>query len=369
MVFIISDISKSLGLEWVLYKLKSKFRINVILINCNNTPFEIWLNNNQINSFSLTYRNKYLDFIPTILKILFILFNLKPKIVHCHLRKASLLGLIASSLLFIKKRIYTRHHGRESCIEITESLIDKLVFSLATDIISISNEIKDMTLEHTNISKHKVKTIHHGFNLSYFNQSSTNKFNKIKKKYNLKKNYFTIGAISRIVEGKNVDKIIDAFILYKINFNPKSILVIANVDQNSAYAKKVLNKLKCLSRNDYRLIRFEEDIFNLYNCFDLFIHIPKGGGYEAFGQTFIESMLSKVPTIFSRSGIANEICKNRVNTYFCNPENIFDILKGIKFYHYKFKNTKLITENAYNKVKREFELNNHISKLLKIYNK
>ena len=101
----------------------------------------------------------------------------------------------------------------------------------------------------------------------------------------------------------------------------------------------------------------------------MFIHIPKGGGYEAFGQTFIESMLSKVPTIFSRSGIANEICKNRVNTYFCNPENIFDILKGIKFYHYKFKNTKLITENAYNKVKREFELNNHISKLLKIYNK
>ena len=46
MIFIISDISKSLGLEWVLYKLKNKFKINVILINCKETSFENWLKNN-----------------------------------------------------------------------------------------------------------------------------------------------------------------------------------------------------------------------------------------------------------------------------------------------------------------------------------
>ena len=45
---------------------------------------------------------------------MFFLLKWKPKIVHCHLRKASLIGLIGSYILRIKKRIYTRHHGVES---------------------------------------------------------------------------------------------------------------------------------------------------------------------------------------------------------------------------------------------------------------
>ena len=287
---------------------------------------------------------------------------------HCHLRKASIIGLLASYILQIKKRVYTRHHGIESQGEILESFIDKIVFWLATDIIAISNEIKNITLSSNKTKSKKISTIYHGFNLNYFKNNSRN-LKLVKRKYKIGENQFVIGAISRLVYWKNVDKVIDAFLLFKKYFNNKSILLLANIDKNGVNAKKVLKKLNCLTPEDYRLIEFEEDVYSLYKLFDIFIHIPKKGGYEAFGQTFIESMLSNTPTIFSETGIAKEICKTRVNTYFCNPENLFDILKGIKFYYLKKNRIKLTTINARNSVKYKFNLNEHILKLMEVYNK
>tara|TARA_A100001011_G_scaffold393355_1_gene483002 strand:- start:1377 stop:2486 length:1110 start_codon:yes stop_codon:yes gene_type:complete len=367
-IYIISDVKKSLGLEWIITKVKKDFKLRIILINSKNSSFEKWIIKNKIQYINLNYKKKYIDFIPVLLSIILYLIKNRTKYVHCHLRKASLLGLIASYLLRIKKRVYTRHHGIESDNVRFEKVLDKIVFYLATDIIAISEEMKSLTIDNNKFIKKKVTKIHHGFNLDYFKSTKLNNFEKIFRKYKLKKNYYIIGVISRIVYWKNVDKIIDAFIIYKKYHNPKSILVLANVKQNNDYSKTVINKLKCLNKNDYRIIEFEEDILSLYRCFDLFIHVPKPGAYEAFGQTYIESMLSKVPTIFSKSGIANEICKNRINTYFCNPNNIYSIVDGINFHEKKRINSSLIAKNAYFRAKYKFNLDDHFSKLYQTYN-
>ncbi len=367
MIYIISDVKKSLGLEWILTKVKKDFKLHIILINSENSSFEKWIIKKKIPYINLNYRNKFIDFIPVLLSIILYLIKNRTKIVHCHLRKASLLGLIASYLLRVKKRVYTRHHGIESNNIKSERILDKIVFFLATDIIAISDEIKFQTTFNNRFTKNKITKIHHGFNLDYFQSIKVSNDEKIFRKYRLKKNYYIIGVISRIVYWKNVDKIIDAFIIYKKYHNPKSILVLANVSKKDDYSKTVIKKLNCLNVNDYRIIEFEEEILSLYRCFDLFIHIPKLGAYEAFGQTYIESMLSKVPTIFSKTGIAKEICKNRVNTYFCNPNNTYSIVDGIKFHEKKKINSSLIAKNAYFRAKHKFNLDDHFTKLYQTY--
>lgn len=368
MIYIISDVKKSLGLEWVIKKIKLKYDLKIILINSKNSSFEKWLNLQDIYYINIDYKNKFLDFFPVLYSVLNFIVKNRSNHVHCHLRKASIIGLLASYILQIKKRVYTRHHGIESQGEILESFIDKIVFLFATDIITISNEIENITLSLNKTTSKKIKTIHHGFNLSYFKTNPKN-LKLIKRKYKIRENQFVIGAISRLVYWKNIDKVIDAFILFKKYFNNNSILLLANIEKNGFYAKKVLKKLNCLTPRDYRLIEFEEDVFSLYKLFDIFIHIPKKGGYEAFGQTFIESMLSNTPTIFSNTGIAKEIGKTRINTYFCNPENLFDILKAIKFYYLKKNRIKLTTINARNSIKYKFNLDEHILKLIEVYDK
>ena len=367
MVYIISDVKKSLGLEWIITILINKYSLKLILINCDNSSLEILAKKKRIPYIKINYKKKYIDFFPCLIRLIFILIKWKPKIVHCHLRKASLIGLIGSYILRIKKRIYTRHHGVESKNNKLEKILDKIVFYLATNIIAISEEIKLITISNHKFVSNKITKIHHGFNLNYVRDLKKNKVNSMIRKYKIKNNYYVIGVVSRLVDWKNVDKIIDAFFIYNNYYNPNSVLVLSNVKFETSYSKKILNKLKCLNKNSYRLIEFEEDIYSLYRCFDLFIHVPKLGGYEAFGQTYVEAMLSKVPTIFSKSGIAKEIGRDRVNTYFCNPEKIYSILKGMKYHSNLSKNSIRLVSSAYNLAIKKFSLDDHISSLNQLY--
>ena len=187
MVYIISDVKKSLGLEWIITILINKYSLKLILINCENSSLEILANKQKIPYIKINYKNKYMDFFPSLVILMLALFKWKPKIVHCHLRKASLIGLIGSFLLGIEKRVYTRHHGVESKNKKLENILDKLVFYLATNIIAISEEIKLITISNHKFVSNKIIKIHHGFNLNYARDLKKNKVNSLIRKYKIKK--------------------------------------------------------------------------------------------------------------------------------------------------------------------------------------
>ena len=75
----------------------------------------------------------------------------------------------------------------------------------------------------------------------------------------------------------------------------------------------------------------------------------------------------KFQLFFSKSGIAKEIGRDRVNTYFCNPEKIYSILKGMKYHSNSPKNSISIVSSAYNLALNKFSLDDHISSLNQLY--
>ena len=54
---------------------------------------------------------------------------------------------------------------------------------------------------------------------------------------------------------------------------------------------------------------------DLLKIFDIFIHIPKLGDKEAFGQTYVEALLLKTPCIFSNTGVAKEFTNHEQNIH------------------------------------------------------
>ena len=366
LVYIISDINKSLQLEWTLKNINKKLKLKVILINCKDSKLQFFLSKNRIEYQNIKFNKKYLDFLPAILKIILTLYNWNTSIIHCHLRKASILGLVAGYFLGIKQRVYTRHHGNQDANLFYEKLIDKVIFYISTDIVAISDVTKKLTIQNYQKSKKKITKIYHGFNLDYFKSTNQIKLNFFKKKYQINDKDFVVGVISRLEESKNISNIIESFAKFNRKYK-NSILILANINFNSAYGKKIQRKLNMIPKKNLRLIKFEEDIKNLYLCFDVFIHVPKSKNFEAFGQVYIEAMLFKIPSIFSESGILNEISNHLKNSFLCDPNNKNQIFKSLEYLKINDHKFKFLTINAYRLAVKKFSLHKHLEKLYRLY--
>lgn len=240
-----------------------------------------------------------------------IFIDLKPDIVHTHLVNASLAGLTAAKLCGIKKRVHTRHHSMECYLYYPHAVYyDKLVNLLSKKIVAVSQNVFDVLTKRDGTDPNKVTVIRHGFDLAGFKNDETTT-EEIKRLYGLDGRYPVVGAISRFVEGKGVQYIIPAFRLLAEKY-PQAKLVLANATgPYAAHLKSLLREN--LRESQYGLIEFEKRVFDLYKTFDVFLHVPVDPSFEAFGQTYVEALAMKVPSVFTLSGIAADFIKDKGN--------------------------------------------------------
>jgi glycosyltransferase involved in cell wall biosynthesis len=89
---------------------------------------------------------------------------------------------------------------------------------------------------------------------------------------------------------------------------------------------------------------------------------------EAFGQTYVEALASGIPSIFTRSGIAEEFIDHHKNAYvveFKNTDAIYDGLEKI-WSDGAYRNQ--LVEEGLKSVSPRFENEPTIVKLKKLYN-
>lgn len=309
--YIISDIDKAIAFEWIVKHIdKTKIKLSFILINCQNSYLINYLIEHKISVYNINCKNK-LSYLQAIFKCITFLKRLNTDIVHCHLVKANLIGLTAAKLIGIKTRIYTRHHSDFHHVYFPNAVKwDKYCNKIATKIVSISDIVTTILVNKENVSKEKIIKIWHGFDACSFNNPSDIEILKLKTKYNPQNKFPVIGVISRFTHWKGVQFIIPAYKKF-IETHPNALLLMFN--GIGEYENQIDKLLIELPNDSFEKIYFEQDITNLYGIFDVFIHVPINSTVEAFGQTYIESMLSGVPLIATKSGIGNEILIDNVN--------------------------------------------------------
>jgi glycosyltransferase involved in cell wall biosynthesis len=327
-VYIISDIEKSLGFEWTLDALNEKVTLSCVLIGKANTKLEAFLQSKKISAIVLN--SEEINAVGIWLRLFSILYARKPDVVHCHLWRATILGISVSWLLSVPKRIFTRHHALIHYLEIKSGRKwDVLCNHLATDIVAISNNIKSILIEKDGADPRKIHLIHHGFDLEYFKNVSSLDIEKLRSKYSIhpSKQWPVIGVVSRYLDWKGIQYIIPAFLRLQVKY-PKAHLVLANAKGN--YSIELRAMLRTLPDGSYTEIVFEECLAGLYRLFDLYVHAPINSQVEAFGQTYVESLASGVPSIFTLSGIASEFIRQGENALIANfaePASIYSNLE------------------------------------------
>ncbi|HEY5824264.1 MAG TPA: glycosyltransferase family 4 protein, partial [Cyclobacteriaceae bacterium] len=253
LIYIVSDIDKALAFEWTADQLKSLFALDFILIGKNNTVLEEYLQTQGINHYIITDK-EYPGHIRKWFKIIELIGKIKPDIVHTHLWRATLLGITASWLLSVNKRIFTRHHATLHYDQHPSGRKwDQLCNRLATDIVAVSENIKLILVERDKADPGKIQVIHHGFNLKEFIDVKDERVDSIRARYNISGQFPVIGIISRYTYWKGIQYSIEAFRQLKQQY-PQALLVLANA--RGEYKEEITKSLGALAKEDYREIEF-----------------------------------------------------------------------------------------------------------------
>jgi glycosyltransferase involved in cell wall biosynthesis len=361
--YIISDIDKALAFEWVAQYLdKSKFSLSFIIINPGPSHLETFLkeNNYKVKRVTCAGKQEWLKSIYTVFKIL---KKERPNIIHCHLLQANIIGLTAAWLAGIKMRVYTRHHSSFHHKYFPKGVWwDKLANKFSTHIIAISSIVKKILVEWEHVNSKKVVLIPHGFKLEEFDQVANARVSAFKERNNLPDGY-CVGVISRFTVLKGIQYIIPAFERF-LQEEPNAFLLMLNA--HGDYEEVIKELLQKLPSESYRLVKFEHDIAAAYKVMDVFIHVPIDKDAEAFGQIYVEALAAGVPSIFTRSGIANDFCYNEELAEWVDYKNEEQIYKSLR----KLTSDRLKRElviNAGKSFAQQFNLPVYIKRLEELY--
>jgi len=309
-VYVVSDVDKSLAFEWTAQQLSQRCDLVFILIGQQQTQLEQYLTNVNIPVYLIPDK-VYPGYVRKALRMRSIFKELKPDVVHTQLWRANLIGLSVAGFLRISKRIYTRHHAMIHYREYPQGLKwDKFCNWMATHIVAISENTKEILISLDKADPKKIRIVHHGFDLSYFENIDSDKLETLKSKYQTAGKYPVIGVISRYLFLKGIQDVIASFKLLLNDF-PSAHLVLANAVGDFEKEIKVL--LQSLPANSVTEIKFESDLATLYRLFDVFVHVPIDSQSEAFGQTYIEALACGIPSVFTLSGVAKEFIVHEQN--------------------------------------------------------
>lgn len=328
--YIISDIDKAVYFEETAIALRDKgLEPNFVLINCKNGALECFLDQHKFDFISLE-ASSLVKSRMQIIEVKNYLKKTHTTVVHCHLAFANWIGLWAAKWAGVKKRIYTRHSGEPLNINWKEKLIDKIQNRLATKIIAITQMIDDL-LEKQGVPKYKRQVIHHGFVLERFANPESAEVNRIKTSYNSENAFPIIGVNARWMEWKGIQFIIPAFKKLLKDY-PNAKLALFGASSTADYFHQINELLENIPEQNKLIVPFENNVFALYQLFDVYVHVPVNATCEAFGQTYVEALAAGIPSVFTLSGIAHEFIRDKENALvidYCDTHGVYNSIKTI----------------------------------------
>lgn len=340
LTYIVSDMSKMVALEWICdYRNKEQTNLSFIFLNKGDSEIEQFVKQRGYSFLRIPYSGKK-DLLSAIWKIYSFLRKNKTELVHCHLFDASIAGLFAALFTGVKKRIHTRHYATYHHVYFPKAVkYDRFINWLSTDIVAISQLVKNVLIEKENVPAEKVHLINHGFLIEEYDQVDANRIQAFKNKYGIISGDIVVGVVARYTMLKGIQHIIPAFVQLLRDY-PDAKLLIANSHGNDeVYLRSLLADIPLKNLIE---VKYERDMGALYKSLDVYVHVPIYDHIEAFGQTYVEALMAGIPSVFTLSGVAQEFIVHERNALVVPFEEAEPVYQSIK---------RLLEDNAlYNKL-------------------
>ncbi len=277
-------------------------------------------------------RNKF-D-ITVFFKLIKLLRNKKPHILHTYLFHANFVGRIAGwisciPIIISAVRVAEEERPHHLYLDmLTQWMVDKEV--------CVSKEVEKFMRTKAKISSSKLMTVYNGIDLSCFHSLQDEEKNKKREELSISKFNSVLGTIARLTTQKGLAYLLKAFQLI-LKSSPDCCLLIVGKGPQKQKLEKLSEELGITS--SVKFLGFREDAIGIINTMDVFI-LPSL--WEGMPNVILEAYALGKPVVATRVGGAEEIIKHGDTGFLVPPRDCKSLARSIK----------LLLENS--KIREEF---------------
>ncbi len=256
-----------------------------------------------------------------LLRITFFLLKSKPDVVVSSLYQADVLGMIAAKIVGVKKRILIQHDIVQFN-NLIRFVKKKFALKFSTQIVSISETVKNFLIKYFEVKSEKIITIYNGIDYKYFKKGM---------KLIPDLDAPVIGVIGRLEEIKGQIYVLKAMKILKDknNLSPTVLLAGDGALRGNLEKYVIENNL-----NNIKFLGSVDDVPDFLSKVDVIV-IPSLS--EGFGLVVLEGLVSGKAIIASDIEVMQELIKEKENGLLFESQNsnslaevLFEVLNNKK---------------------------------------
>ena len=233
----------------------------------------------------------------------------KIDILHCHLFKSQVFGLLLKTIWFRNIKLEFHEHGEIIENSTLYRWMLRFTQNKVSSFIAVSKAMKDFLIKKAKIKEGKITVLYNFVDVNKFNRENINwDIDEEKNKLNIKKDEFVVGFSGRLITRKGWKEFIEAAseILEKQN---KIKFLIVGDGPDRLKMLKLIESYKLKDKIYY--LGYTSDMLLFYSLIDCFV-LPSY--WEGLAMTQLEVLAMGIPLISSDGigmneiGIDNESC-------------------------------------------------------------
>lgn len=204
------------------------------------------------------------------------------------------------------------------------------IMTKGTKVVAVSKFVKEHIIKNYSIAEDKIRVIHRGVDLQYFDphKLDTNALIKFKEKYNIGPKVPVILLPARMSSWKGHSTLVEA--LYKIKNLDFYCLIVGELSKHPNLSRSIRDKITNYKmQHKIQIFGNESDMRSLYGISD--IVLSTSSAPEAFGRTIIEGQAMEKLVIATSIGGASETIIDQVTGYHVAPSDPDELAEKIKY--------------------------------------
>lgn len=292
-----------------------------------------------------------------LLKFVVFFIKEKPTIVHGNTPKASMLSMLAAWITRVPIRIYMCHgllfQGYSGFMKRLLMYMERLSCACATEVICVSNGVRNILIKEKICSESKTLVIHHGsaagIDLEFFNSNKIDPM-VMRKELKIPLNDFVFLFVGRIVKDKGVNELVKAFKQLSVKMDNVHLVIVGAEESMNSISDDSRNEINSNSRiyqvgkkKDVRPYMLGADILTLPSY------------REGFGMVLIEANALGTPAIVSNIPGCNEVIIDKFNGEYVNVKDVNNLYDKMKYMAMNRDVVKQLSANARQSVVERFD--------------